>query len=68
MNKNDLPVPPSHFKGKDAIEHVAEAQAQGIIASAEIHGTELPGYISAGTDAARETAFILSIAWIVLPG
>jgi vacuolar iron transporter family protein len=55
-----------HFKGKEAIEHVAEAQALGIIASAEIHGTEIPGYISAATDAARETAVLLSLLWIFI--
>lgn len=49
----------SHFKGKDAIGHVAETQAQGIITSSEIHGREAPGSISAGTDAARETSILL---------
>lgn len=57
---------PSHFKGKEAIEHVAEAQAQGIISSSEIHGTEIPGHISAATDAARETAVALALVWILL--
>lgn len=50
---------PTHFKGKDAVGHVAEAQAMGVIASTEIHGTELPGYLSAATDAARDTAIAL---------
>lgn len=50
---------PSHFKGKDAIGHVAEAQAKGLVSAAEIHGTEIPGPISAGADAARDTAFLL---------
>jgi vacuolar iron transporter family protein len=58
--------PPVHFKGKEAITHVAEAQAQGIISSSEIHGTELPGHISAATDAAREVAFILAVSWLIL--
>jgi vacuolar iron transporter family protein len=57
---------PSHFKGKEAIEHVAEAQAQGIISSSEIHGTEIPGYYSAATDAAREVAIILAMVGILL--
>lgn len=56
---------PAHFKGKDAIDHVIEAQAQGIIASAEIHGTEVPGHISAGADAARETAVALLLLWSI---
>lgn len=57
---------PVHFKGKDAIGHVAEAQAQGIISAAEIHGTEIPGHLSAGADAARETSLILASLWILL--
>ncbi len=55
-----------HFQGKDAINHVAEAQAKRIIASSEIHGTEIPGFISAGADAARETAIILLLIEICL--
>lgn len=66
MNQPSNDSPPSHFKGKDAIGHVAEAQAKGIAAAAEIHGTEIPGHISAGTDAARETALLLSLFWIFL--
>jgi vacuolar iron transporter family protein len=58
--------PPSHFKGKEAIDHVAEAQAQGIIASSEMHGTEIPGHISAATDAARESALALAMIWVIL--
>ncbi len=57
---------PKHFHGKEAIEHVAEAHAQGILSSAEIHGTEIPGHISAAADAARETAIILTMLWILL--
>ncbi len=54
-----------HFKGKNAISHVAEAQARGIIASSEIHGAETPGSISAAADAARETAVLLILLWII---
>jgi vacuolar iron transporter family protein len=57
---------PSHFKGKDAIAHVVEAQAQGIISSSEVHGTEVPGHISALADAARESAVVLLLLWTVL--
>lgn len=60
------PIPPSHFKDKDAIGHVAEAQAQGMIASTEIHGLETPGYISAAADSARETAIVLLLIWGVI--
>lgn len=49
----------SHFKDKDAIGHVIDAQAKGLITAAEIHGLETPGYISSGADAARDTAVIL---------
>lgn len=55
----------NHFQGKDAITHVAEAQARGIIASSEVHGTEMPGSISAAADAARETAILLILAGII---
>lgn len=57
---------PSHFDGKEAIEHVIQAQAEGIISSSEIHGTEIPGNLSAGSDAARETALFLSLIWLLL--
>lgn len=56
----------AHFKGKEAIEHVIDAQVQGKISAAEIHGTEIPGHIPAGTDAAKETAILLSLLWISL--
>lgn len=54
----------SHFQGKEAVTHVAEAQAQGILSSAESHGTEIPGHLSAGSDSARETALLLLLLWI----
>lgn len=50
-----------HFKGKEALGHVAEAQAKGILSAAEIHGTEIPGHLSAACDAAREIAIFLLI-------
>lgn len=58
--------PPAHFKGKDALSHVAEAQAHGLASAAEIHGTETPGHIAAGADAARETALLLLLIWALL--
>jgi hypothetical protein len=57
---------PTHFKGKDAIGHVAEAQALGIISASEVHGTEMPGHLSAAADAARETALLLPLLWAIL--
>ena len=57
---------PAHFKGKDALHHVIEAQAQGIVSAAEVHGTEIPGHLSAAGDAARETAILLPLVWLIL--
>ncbi len=57
---------PAHFKGKDALEHVIEAQAEGLISAAEIHGTEIPGYLAAACDAARESALLLPLLWLLL--
>lgn len=56
---------PSHFKGKEALEHVIDARLKGKLASAEIHGTELPGHYSAAADAAKETAFILLVLGVL---
>jgi len=63
---------PEHFKGKDAMGHVAEAQVQGLLSAAEIHGTELPGHLNAATDTARDVAvamtlFALSFAHFNIP-
>lgn len=55
-----------HFQGKSVVEHLREARTRGALASAEIHGTEMPGHLSAGADAAKETAFILTLLWILL--
>lgn len=50
----------SHHHGKKKpIDHVIEKRTQGILSSSEVHGTEIPGSISAGTDAARETVILL---------
>lgn len=59
-------MPEDHFKGKDAIEHVAERQAQGIIDSVEIHGHEIPGHLIAATDAARDSIILLLSLWLFL--
>jgi vacuolar iron transporter family protein len=56
----------THFKGREAIEHVAEAQAEGIVSSVEIHGAELPGHLFAATDSARETSLLLLLMWLIL--
>ena len=54
-----------HFQGKSVIDHLREARARGAMASAEIHGTEMPGHLAAGADAAKETAIILLILWVI---
>lgn len=61
----NIDIPP-HFSGKEAIEHVAEKQAHGILSSGEIHGTEIPGHLYAATDSARDMAIILLMVWIIL--
>lgn len=57
----------SHFRGKDALKHIVEVQADGLIAS-EIHGAETPGSLLAGFDSARETAFILVLQVFLFSG
>lgn len=57
---------PAHFKGKDAIGHVAEAQAQGIMAAAELHGAEISGKASAAADALRDCSLYLLLIWELL--
>lgn len=57
---------PEHFKGKNALQHVIDAQVDGIIASAESHGIEIPGHLSAGADTAREAVVIACLVWLLL--
>jgi vacuolar iron transporter family protein len=57
-----------HFEGKTVAQHLKAARAKGVLASAEIHGAEMPGALSAGSDAARETAVVLLLASILFPG
>lgn len=53
----------NHFKGKKPLQHIIDARLRGFTASAEIHGTELPGHYSAAADAAKETSITLLILW-----
>jgi phosphotransferase system glucose/maltose/N-acetylglucosamine-specific IIC component len=55
-----------HFQGKTVVEHLKEARTKGTLATYETHGTELPGYLSAGADGAKETAFVLILLWLLL--
>ncbi len=57
---------PSHFGDKSVIEHLKEARERGALASAEIHGTEMPGHLAAGADSARETAYLLGILYLLV--
>jgi hypothetical protein len=56
-----------HFGGKSVVEHLREARVRGALASAEIHGIEMPGHLAAGADAARETAYILGALYLLVP-
>ena len=38
-----------------------------MLSLSEAHGTEMPGHLAAGADAAREMAMILLLAWIFFP-
>lgn len=53
----------AHFKGKSAFEHLKEARVKGLLATEEIHGTEIPGHMGALIDAAKDTAFVLLLLW-----
>jgi hypothetical protein len=56
---------PVHFKGKEVVNHVVEHQVEGILSSTEIHGVEAPGHISAGADAAKDTAIALLLLFLL---
>ena len=56
----------AHFKEKNALHHLADAQLKGLIASAEVHGAEIPGHYSAAADAAKETSISLLILWTLI--
>lgn len=57
---------PVHYKGKEAMEHVVETQAEGKFTSLETHGTEMPGHLSAAFDAARETSLLFLLLSFLL--
>lgn len=56
---------PEHFEGKEALGHVVERQARGILESAEIHGMELAGHQAAAVDSAKDTAALLLLVWLL---
>lgn len=55
----------SHFEEKDVLSHVVSKRAEGMLSVSEAHGTELPGHLSAGADAAREMTLFLLLFWIL---
>lgn len=63
-------TPPEHFQGQSVFEHLKNARERGARATAETHGTELPGHFFAGADSANETAIAYLVLWaiaLVLP-
>lgn len=56
---------PEHFKGKSVAEHLKEARTKGVQASREVHGVEMPGHMAAFADAAKETAILFLIFWVL---
>ncbi len=57
----------SHFENKDALTHILEKRAEGIVTVAEAaHGTEMPGHLSAAADAGKETALVLLLFGLFL--
>lgn len=55
----------THFQDRSALEHVAQMRAKAIRETAEAHGTEIPGHLSAAADAAREAAVALTALWML---
>jgi vacuolar iron transporter family protein len=58
-------VPPGHFQGLSVSEHLKMARKKGVIASEELHGSELPGHLAAGAETAKEMAVGLLFLWIL---
>ena len=56
----------SHFHGKEALDHVIQAHRKGYEATEEIHGTEMPGHVSACVDTAKETTLLFLLLWTLL--
>jgi hypothetical protein len=57
---------PDHFHGQSALKHLAEARADNVSASLEVHGAETPGPFFAFLDAARESALLLAFGLTVV--
>lgn len=55
-----------HFGGQDALHHMVAKQSEGKETSAEMHGSETPGHLWAGADAAKECAVLFVLIGILL--
>lgn len=55
-----------HFQGKDALTHVMEKRKEGMLSVSEVHGTEMPGHLSAAADACKESSVALLLVWLFL--
>jgi hypothetical protein len=55
-----------HFRGKEAMQHIVEVQAEGKWMDTELHGAETPGSIFAACDAARQTAILLLLLFCTM--
>ena len=64
--KGIIRIMSTHFEDRDALSHVVEKKVAGYLALSESHGMELPGHLSSGADAARETTLFLFICWMLL--
>lgn len=54
----------NHFEDQDALSHVIKKRAQGFLL--ESHGAEMPRYLAAGAEAAKETSIVLLLTWALL--
>lgn len=55
-----------HFQGKSPLEHLKDARVRTAQETGEAHGVEAPGHLLSGSDAAKETALITTLVWLVL--
>ena len=56
---------PPHFRGKDALSHVIEARKKGKLAIEETHGAPLAGHLVSFCDAAKDSALIVILLFLL---